>query len=130
MNISVNENRELVLEEIYNGILLRTRDGNAIGVCMRDDTLEINIIPKTATESNWWRVDMQKGTIEPLRPTEPPSTIDHLNDPGNAPDLAPPKARKLKEGYQPIAPVGYKGPGKPPTGGSGVQRAKAQRPGW
>lgn len=30
--------------------------------------------------------------------------------------------RKILEGYQPKAPKGYKGPGKPPTGGSGVRK--------
>ena len=64
MKIKIGEERELILEEIYNGALLRTRCGNAIGVCMRDDTLEINIIPKGSKERNWWRVNMQEGTIE------------------------------------------------------------------
>lgn len=53
----------IVLKEVYSGVLLETAEGNAIGVCMRDDTLEINVIPKGSAGSNWWRVDMQNGTI-------------------------------------------------------------------
>lgn len=133
MKISSNENHELVLEEVYGGVYLCTREGNMISVSMRDDTIEINVIPRGCTDHvNWWRVNMQKGTIEPMRAAAnpDPASAKTDNDPGNAPGLASPKARKLKEGYQPIAPVGYKGPGKPPTGGSGVQRAHGRTPGW
>jgi hypothetical protein len=63
MKISINENSELVLKEVYNGILLETADGNAIGVCMRDDTLEINVLPKDSEGSSWFRVNMQNRTI-------------------------------------------------------------------
>ena len=64
MKISVDEDRTIVLEEVFNGVKLKTEEGNAIGVCMRDDTLEINVIPKGSTKHNWWRINMQKGIIE------------------------------------------------------------------
>ena len=67
MKISVNENCEMILEEVYSGIGLRTEEGNMIGVCMRDDTLEINVLPKDNNGiNNWWRVNMQSGTIEKM----------------------------------------------------------------
>ena len=69
MRVSV-ESGYLVLEEIYSGVLLRTSEGNEIGICMRDDTFEINVIPKGETSDplyrNWHRVDMKKGTVEKM----------------------------------------------------------------
>ena len=56
----------IILEEVYNGIMMRTSEGNRIGICMRDDTFEINIIPKGSMEQNWWRVNMQTGVIEEM----------------------------------------------------------------
>lgn len=64
MKISVGEERELILEEVYSGVLLKTREGDAIGVCIRDGTFEINIISKGSKERNWWIINWQEGTIE------------------------------------------------------------------
>ena len=61
MKIEINENYDVVLTEIYNGILLRTKEGNEIGICMRDDTFEINVI---TGGSGWHRVNIQNGRIE------------------------------------------------------------------
>lgn len=60
----------LVIEEAFSGVMLRQSDGNEIGVCYRDDTFEINIRPKVSLpeDANWWRVNMQLGTIERLEP--------------------------------------------------------------
>ena len=54
-----------VLKEIYNGITLETKEGNQISICMRDDTFEINVMPKDK-DKNWFRVDMQKITINKM----------------------------------------------------------------
>lgn len=54
----------IVLEEVFSGVLLRQPDGNSIGVCMRDDTFEINIIPKGSDGQSWWRPNMQNRTME------------------------------------------------------------------
>ena len=66
MKITVSEIGELILEEIYTGVILKTGESNVIGICMRDDTFEINI--SNGTESNWWRVNMQEGIIERMGP--------------------------------------------------------------
>ncbi len=39
-----------------------------------------------------------------------------------------PQLPPVAEGYQPVAPAGFSGPGKPPTGGSGVRQALAPNP--
>ncbi len=59
MKIEVDEDRDIVLKEVYNGVLMETSEGNRIGICMRDDTFEINVMPKGATGHQWFRVDMQ-----------------------------------------------------------------------
>jgi len=64
MKVSVDEDGIILLEEVFSGIGLKTSEGNEIGICMRDDTLEINIMPEGKHTNNWWRVNMQKGTIE------------------------------------------------------------------
>lgn len=63
MKIEVNECGGIVLKEVFNGILLTTAEGNSIGICMRDDTFEINVIPKTRT-SRLSRVNMKTGKVE------------------------------------------------------------------
>jgi len=65
MKINASNGRDLVLTEIFNGVLLRTAEGNEIGICMRDDTVEINII---TGDGGWHRIDMQKGTINKMAP--------------------------------------------------------------
>lgn len=51
-----------VLKEVFSGIKLVTSEGNSIGVCMRDDTFEINVIGKDGS-SKWFRVDQHQQTI-------------------------------------------------------------------
>lgn len=42
MEIEINENREIVLKKVYNGIKLETSDGEFMGICMRDTGFEFN----------------------------------------------------------------------------------------
>lgn len=64
MKIDVTQDNNLRLKEVFSGVLLETEEGNQIGICMRDDTVEINICPEGKNTNNWWRVNMQKGVIE------------------------------------------------------------------
>lgn len=64
MRIDIDEHNNLRLREVFNGVLLETSEGNQIGVCMRDDTLEINVCPEGKNTNNWWRVNMQTHGIE------------------------------------------------------------------
>ena len=73
------ENGGLVLKEVFSGILLETEEGNQIGICMRDDTFEINVIPKGSKERNWHHVDMQTASIQKDAP-RPESSSDGLTD--------------------------------------------------
>lgn len=91
MKVSVGPQQELVLEElvleeiyseeIYSGVLIKTRDGNAIGLCMenpggRDDTVEFNVLPEGREESLWFRVNMQTLQVEPMDATPAPPVED------------------------------------------------------
>lgn len=68
-----------VLKEVYNGAYIETEEGNRIGFCMRDDTVEFNVIPHGAGKSQWFRVNMQTLEVEkmghedetPVRDPEP-----------------------------------------------------------
>lgn len=64
MRIEVVEGYRIVLKEVYSGVLMETSEGNRIGICMRDDTFEINVLPKGCKNMNWHRVNMQTGKIE------------------------------------------------------------------
>jgi len=66
MKIEVDQQGAIVLKEVYQGFLMETEEGNAISICMRDDTFEINVLPHAAFSNNWWRVNMQTGTISRL----------------------------------------------------------------
>lgn len=89
--IEVDEDGTIVLKEVYSGVKLETSEGNYIAVSMRDDTFEIKVKPKVCSdEHNWWRVDMQKGTVERMivgnqvsdpDPAEVPQTA---GDPGDS----------------------------------------------
>jgi hypothetical protein len=70
MKVSVDEDRCFIIEEVYSNFVMRTEEGNEIAICMRDDTFEINVLPnkniegnKDVGEHNWYRVDMQQGTV-------------------------------------------------------------------
>ena len=63
IKIRVDEHGDIQLEEVFSGIAMKTSEGNKIGICMRDDTFEINVMPKGKHTNNWWRIDMEKGTI-------------------------------------------------------------------
>ena len=78
MKIEV-EDGGLVLKEVFSGILMETEEGNQIGICMRDDTFEINVIPKGSKERNWHHVDMQTASIQKDAP-RPEADSDGLTD--------------------------------------------------
>jgi hypothetical protein len=66
MKIDVDQDRNLRLQEVFSGINMKAPGGNVIGVCMRDGTFEINVMPRGKHTGNWWRVDMESGRIEPM----------------------------------------------------------------
>ena len=42
MKIGTTKNGEIVLTEVYSGVLLETRDKETMGICMRDTGFEFN----------------------------------------------------------------------------------------
>ena len=52
----------LSLQEIYCNTVLETKEGNQVAVCMRDDTIEFNVIK----HNKWYRINMQNGEVERL----------------------------------------------------------------
>ena len=42
MKISVDENRSILLEEVFSGVGFKTEDGEEFGICMRDSGFEFN----------------------------------------------------------------------------------------
>lgn len=67
MKIDIDQDNNLRLKEVYNGVCMETEEGNQIGICMRDDTLEIQVMPGGRQTDNWWRVNMQTGRIERMQ---------------------------------------------------------------
>lgn len=96
--IEVGEDHTIILKEVYSGVRLETQGGNAIGVCMRDDSLEINVMPKDSTEHNWWRVNMQTGTIEKM---EGGAAIVDTDPASTATPPPPPKTPHSRDRLQP-----------------------------
>jgi len=66
MKIDVNDERQIVLKEVFSGVLLETEEGNKVGICMRDDTFEISVIKKDG-EVIWHRVDPESGDITEMK---------------------------------------------------------------
>lgn len=42
MKIEVDNNRQIVLKEVFNGIMLESDDKETFGICMRDSGFEFN----------------------------------------------------------------------------------------
>ena len=62
MKVSVDKDRALLLEEVYNGIGLKTRDGECMGICMRDTGFEFNY------QGTWY--EAKNGTLKLLGDTK------------------------------------------------------------
>lgn len=58
MKVEVNENRDIVLKEVFCGVKLVTEDGEWIGICMRDSGFEFNYL------GTWYSA--QKGTVKAM----------------------------------------------------------------
>jgi len=63
MRIDVDSQGHVVLKEVYSGVMLETKEGNRIGICMRDDSFEINVLPKGHTDHCWQIVNMKTCNI-------------------------------------------------------------------
>jgi len=55
----VDNETVLLLQEIYCNTVLETAEGNRVAICMRDDTIEFNIIKL----NKWCRINMSTGDI-------------------------------------------------------------------
>ena len=62
MTILVNERSEMILEEVYDSILLKTPEGNTFQIRMQDGdgTIEMTI----AGSNKWYKANMDTGEIE------------------------------------------------------------------
>lgn len=74
MRITTSDNGSIIISEVFSGAYLETTEGNRVGFCMRDDTIEINILPKSGG-SQWVRIDMQDLCAYPMN-----SNINVLSD--------------------------------------------------
>jgi hypothetical protein len=66
MKITTDEDGTLVIGEVFSGAYIETAEGNRIGFCLRDDTIEFNILPKGTDVSQWHRVNMQTLEVEKM----------------------------------------------------------------
>jgi len=55
MKIDTTDKGEILLTEVYSGVLLRTNDGETMGICMRDSGFEFNY------NGDWYSA--QKGVV-------------------------------------------------------------------
>ncbi len=75
MKLSVGENREILLEEVYSGVLLKTRDGETMGICMRDTGFEFSY------QNVWYSA--QNGIIKPMKVSERGNILVDQAESGN-----------------------------------------------
>ncbi len=65
MKITAEEDGTLVIGEVFSGAYIETSEGNRIGFCLRDDTIEFNVLPKDSKEEcRWFRVNMQTREVD------------------------------------------------------------------
>ena len=58
MKIEVNEEREIILKEVFSGVGLESPSGEEFGICMRDSGFEFNYADE------WW--EAKNGKIKRL----------------------------------------------------------------
>ena len=58
MKISVGENRNMLLEEVFNSIVLKTAGGEEMAICMRDSGFEFQY------QGKWYFA--KEGCVEPF----------------------------------------------------------------
>lgn len=66
MKITTDEDGAIVIGEVFSGAYIETAEGNRIGFCLRDDTIEFNVLPKGTDGSQWHRVNMQTLEVEKM----------------------------------------------------------------
>jgi hypothetical protein len=67
MKITTDEDSgAIVIGEVFSGAFIETSEGNRIGFCLRDDTIEFNVLPKGSSKSRWHRVNMQTLEVEDM----------------------------------------------------------------
>ena len=73
MKITTDEDGAIVIGEVFSGAYIETSEGNRIGFCLRDDTIEFNVMPKDSKEKDcrWFRVNMQTREVEDMSPKPP-----------------------------------------------------------
>ena len=59
MKVTTNEQGVIQLEEVFNGIMLKTQDGEEMSICMRDSGFEFNY------QGEWYFA--KEGFVEPFR---------------------------------------------------------------
>jgi hypothetical protein len=59
MKVTTNENGVIQLEEVFNSIVLKTKDGEQMGICMRDSGFEFNY------QGEWYFA--KEGFVEPFK---------------------------------------------------------------
>lgn len=71
MKVSVDENRNILLEEIFTGVILKTRDGEQLGICMRDSGFEFTYQGKSysAQKGRVWENKVKPTSSDDSEPT-------------------------------------------------------------
>jgi hypothetical protein len=59
MKVTTNENGVIQLEEVFNSIVLKTKDGEQMSICMRDSGFEFNY------QGEWYFA--KEGFVEPFK---------------------------------------------------------------
>lgn len=66
MKLRVDEDYSLVITEAFGGDWLETEEGDRLGFAMRDDTVELIVLPKGADRARIYRVNMQDQSIREM----------------------------------------------------------------
>ncbi len=68
MKIEVNEKRQIVLKEVYNGILIETKHNELMGISMRDTGFEFNY------NGTWF--EAKRGIVKPMASADREKFVD------------------------------------------------------
>ena len=80
MNIEVNENREIILKEVYLNVTLITDDKESLSICMRDSGFEFVYEGKKYSAQNGVINDLEQLKEEQLKEEQEQLIKKHPND--------------------------------------------------
>lgn len=76
MKIEVSQHGQILLREVFSGVVFEAAEGLQLSVCMRDDTFELSVANRADHSVAWYRFEPDTWTFEPRKPRPPDDSAE------------------------------------------------------